>query len=126
MHEMSLAVSLMEIIRQEMDRNHATRLIAARVRCGLLSNVVPEALELAFEAATRADEALDANARRVLVGAALEIETEPAVLRCTLCNREFRANERGGLFSPCPACGNQCGHKVVSGTEMYLHNLEVI
>ena len=126
MHEMSLAISLVDIIRQEMDRNNATRLLKARVRCGLLSNVVPEALELAFEAVTRADEARDAQEHRVLAGATIEIEEEPAILRCTLCEREFSTNEHRGVFSPCPACGNQCGHKVISGTGMYLQSLELL
>lgn len=126
MHEMSLAASLVDIIRQEMDKNNATRLLKARVCCGLLSNVVPEALELAFEAVTRVDEADDARANRSLVGAVLEIEEEPATLRCALCGREFSTNERKGVFSPCPDCGNQCGHKVVSGLGMYLQSLELV
>ena len=126
MHEMSLAVSLVDIIRQEMGKNNATRLLKARVRCGLLSNVVPEALELAFEAVTRADQAKDALENRTLVEAVLEIEEEPAILCCTLCNMEFSTNERKGIFSPCPNCGNQCGHKVVSGMGMCLQTLELL
>lgn len=126
MHEMSLAASLVDIIRQEMKKNNATRLVKARVRCGLLSNVVPEALELAFEAVTRADRAKDTLENHTLVEAVLEIEEEPAILCCTLCNKEFSTNERKGIFSPCPNCGNQCGHKVVSGMELYLQSLELI
>jgi len=126
MHEMSIAASLVDLVHQEMDRNNATRLLRVRVVCGLLSNVVPEALELALEAVTRVEAAHGTWTQHELAGAVLEIEEEPAVLCCTACNREFTTNERRGIFAPCPDCGNQCGHRVISGMGMYLQSLEII
>lgn len=117
MHEMSLCTSLLEIVRQEMEKHGAARLVRVRVRHGALANVVPEALAMAFEVLTADSE---------LEGARLEMVEEAVTLACGACGREF-APEPGiaARFSPCPYCGEELGHRILTGKELYLEHMEV-
>lgn len=117
MHEMSIAQSLITLIREEMTKHSATRLIRVRVRHGVLSGVVPEALSMAFEIMT-----VDTD----LEGALLETFEEPLRLACGSCKQEFTSDSPSPFFfEPCPQCGEEFGHKVLSGKEMYLDQLEI-
>ena len=52
MHELSIALSLVDAIAEELPNLGSVRVIAARVRIGALSGVAPEALSFAFDVAT--------------------------------------------------------------------------
>jgi hydrogenase nickel incorporation protein HypA/HybF len=52
MHELSIAMSLMDAIIEELPILGDVTVVAAHVRVGALSGVVPEALSFAFEVAT--------------------------------------------------------------------------
>ena len=117
MHEMSMAASLIKIIREEMEKHGATRLARVRVRCGAIANVVPESLTMAFEVMSQGTP---------LQGAELVLEEEPLRLACGACGVEF--SPEAGLtaqFSPCPACGEEFGHRVLAGKSLYIDNIEV-
>lgn len=117
MHELSLVVGLLDIVRQEMRKHGAEKLLLVRVRCGALANVVPEALSMAFEVQT-VDSDLD--------GARLELVEEPVRLACGGCGLEFSPRAiPTALFAPCPDCGEEIGHRVLSGKEMYIDHIEV-
>lgn len=123
---MALAESLLKTVLEEMEKRGACRLHRVNVCCGLLSNVVPESLELAFEAVMRAEAAKPrAGGGQDIASARLEIEELPAVLRCNACRQEFSTDRQGGVFSACSACGNRLGHTIVSGTELYLKSMEI-
>jgi hydrogenase nickel incorporation protein HypA/HybF len=117
MHEMSLVVSLLDIVRQEMKSNGAKKLVRVRVRCGVLVNVAPEALRMAFAVQT-----MDTD----LAGARLELVEEPLRLACGACAREFTpVRAPVALFSPCPACGEEIGHRVLAGKELFVERIEM-
>ena len=65
MHELSIAVSLVETVCEQLPQLGCVRVRAVRIRVGSLSGVAPDALEFAFEVASQ-DSAI--------AGAALEIE----------------------------------------------------
>ena len=118
MHEMSLVVSLLDIVRQEMEKHPSGRLAAVRLRCGVLANVVPEALSMAFEVQTSGT---------VFEGARLELHEEPLCLCCGGCGREFApaSVSPAAIFSVCPGCGEEIGHTVLTGKELYIDHLEL-
>ena len=69
MHELSIAMSLVDCICEELPQvGGDARLLAVRVRVGALSGVVPEALSFAFEVAA---------SESPLAGIALDIEQTP-------------------------------------------------
>ncbi|CAM2061541.1 Hydrogenase maturation factor HypA 1 [Desulfovibrionales bacterium] len=115
MHELSIVMSLVKIIQQELEKHGAMKLFRARVRYGVLANVMPEALTMAFTATVSGTS---------LEGAVLELEVVPLVVVCSKCEEEFAPEHPELLFMPCPACGDAFGHRVLSGKELYLDYLE--
>lgn len=116
MHEMSLASGLINIIKEEMTKAEKARLIRVTLCYGALSNVLPEALSTAFELLTEGTP---------LSGAEIVLNEEPAVLSCWACRHSFTLSGRHEIFMPCPACGRELGHRVVSGKGLYIHSMEV-
>lgn len=114
MHEMSIVASLIDIIKAELAANNATKLLMVRVKHGRLSNVVPEAMEFAFTAMTMGTE---------FEGARIELEEIPLTLRCAICKTEFSPEDKD-IFMPCPQCGEQLGHAILTGRELFLASLE--
>jgi hydrogenase nickel incorporation protein HypA/HybF len=117
MHELSLVQSLLDIVRQELRAHELTRLKAVKVTCGRLSGAVPDALHMAFTALTR-DTDLD--------GSRLDLEMVPVKLQCGECGKSFSSPDKGSLaaFAPCPSCGQEIGHRVVSGQDLNIEYIE--
>jgi hydrogenase nickel incorporation protein HypA/HybF len=115
MHELAIAQSLVDIIAQELKKHGAVRLIRVKVKHGALSAVVPEALKLSFEAMTMDTE---------MAGAVLETEEVPLVVRCRQCEQEFSPATEDTIIMPCPHCGAEFGHEVVTGRELYIEHIE--
>jgi hydrogenase nickel incorporation protein HypA/HybF len=112
MHELSIAVSLVEIAEEEAERL-GVRVSAVHFRLGALSGVVKEALLSSYEMAS-ADTALE--------GSRLVIEEVPVMVYCARCD-EQRPLESVQLFR-CSACGSPTPD-VRQGKEMELVALEV-
>lgn len=93
MHELSLAVEIIEIATNEARRHGNGRIQAVHLRLGPLAGVVEEALLAAFPLAaqgTKAD------------GADLVIEKVPLIVYCTRCRAERQIGFEVWLF--CPVC----------------------
>ena len=114
MHELSVALSLVDIASEEMARLGATRVASVRVRLGALSGVVKDALLFSFEAAIEGT---------ALEGARLEVEDVPVTVWCVACAAE-RALARIG-YRRCPVC-DAVTPRIVRGEELELIGLEVV
>ncbi|WP_294559562.1 hydrogenase maturation nickel metallochaperone HypA [uncultured Mailhella sp.] len=115
MHELSLMASVMDIAREELSRHGASRLLLLRIRYGVLDQVQPEAMRMAFEAMT---------AGTPHEGATLELVEEPLGLRCSLCGHVFHPEDRNALYAPCPACGDTVPFSITEGEGIFLDHLE--
>lgn len=113
MHELSIAMSILESLQEEVKALGCGPVEAVHIRVGGLSGVVPEALASAYELAAEAT----AFARARLV-----IEQVPIVIYCPTCGRE-RQTESPGWFC-CPECNTLSG-ELVSGRELEIAALEV-
>lgn len=110
MHEMSIALALVEQLESLAAEHHAERITTVSVRAGVLRQIVPEALEVAFETAaegTRAE------------GAALELEIAPVVARCRGCGHRFQPALDSFL---CPRCG-QADVAIAEGDDILLTSI---
>lgn len=118
MHEMSIAHSLIDLIREETKNHEGRRLLRVKVRHGVLAGIVPEALEMAFLVLTEKTD---------LEGVVLETEEDPLRMQCGACGHEFIApgTRASALISACPECQEEFGHKVLSGREMFLDQMEL-
>ena len=113
MHELSIALSILDIASEEAERLGASRVRAVHLKLGPLSGVVKEALLSAYDLA-REGSSLD--------GSRLLIEDVPIRTRCPACAGE-RPVESLQLMV-CSACGAPAG-EIVSGRELEITALEI-
>ncbi len=113
MHELSIAMSILESLQEEVEQRGCGPVEAVHIRVGGLSGVVPEALRSAYELA--AEQTPFARSRLV-------IEEVPIVIYCATCARE-RAVEPPGWFR-CPACHTPSA-EIVAGRELEISALEL-
>ena len=109
MHELSIASGIAEVAER-----HAAgrRVVAVSVRVGRLRQVVPSALEFAFELVAQGT---------VLEGARLELEEVPAAGRCRDCGAQ---TELSAFPFACAACG-ALDLEISAGEELSVEELEV-
>src|SRR5919204_4062920 len=109
MHELSLADAVVAIAR---DHARGRRVSAVDVKVGRLRQVVPEALEFAFELVAAGTE---------VEGAELRVEHVPARVHCARCETE---REAGEFPLACASCGS-VDVDVVAGDELLVEALEL-
>ncbi len=113
MHEVSYALSLLELLEQSAQDRGLRRVTAVEVVMGELSGLAPEALEFAFTALAPGRGPLLAEARLV-------IRRRPARARCSGCGAEFAVSVHG---LACPSCGGGGAH-MYQGDEFLLASYE--
>ena len=113
MHELSIALSLIDAASEELARHAGARVMAVHLRIGSLAGVVSDALLFSFDTAA---------AGTPLEGARLAITTVPARVWCGRCegerDLEDPANRR------CPVCGAPAP-RLVAGDELEVVALEI-
>jgi len=112
MHELSIMESALSAALAEARKAGARRILLIRLRIGILSGVVPEALEFAFEALTPGT---------LAEGAELAIDKVAARFWCAACAREFQSDD---MFTECPGCRQPSG-ELRAGREMEIASLEI-
>lgn len=115
MHELSIAVNLIETVCEELPRlGTGVRVTVVRMRIGTLSGVVPDALRFSFDVAA-ADSRIE--------GASLQIEEVPVAVYCAACRAEREL--ASPLHLRCPVC-DSASPDVRRGREVELIALEVV
>lgn len=112
MHEMSIAVSLVQTSLEQAAVHGAGGVSRVFLRLGALSGVEPEALKFCFPMAA---------AGTLCEGAELEIQVQPARGLCGRCGATSLVH---GLMDPCPGCG-AWPLGLEGGREIQLESLEV-
>src|SRR5262249_10748285 len=79
MHELSIALGIVDVAAEEAERHGAIRVVAVRLRLGPLAGVVKEALLSAYELAREGTP---------LEGSRLDVEEMPLVAYCPACAAE--------------------------------------
>jgi hydrogenase nickel incorporation protein HypA/HybF len=113
MHELSIALSIVEAATEEAERQGEVRVRAVHMRLGPLSGVVKEALLSAYGLAREGTR---------LESADLVIEETPLVAYCPACAAPCTLTSVQELC--CPACGTLT-IKVISGRELEVVALEI-
>jgi hydrogenase nickel incorporation protein HypA/HybF len=111
-HEMSLAESVLQIVRDAARSEGFSRVKTVHLEIGQLAGVEPEAMRFCFDVVARSTLADQAR---------LEIIATPGAGWCMICGRQVAIAAR---FDACPDCGS---HQVqaTAGTEMRVRELEV-
>jgi hydrogenase nickel incorporation protein HypA/HybF len=113
MHELSIAMSIVEGATEEARTRGLEHVTAVHLRLGALSGVVKDALLFCYEAACQDTE---------LAGSKLCIQELPVTLFCAACQCERRAV--GPQDMRCVACG-ELSAEIVHGRELEVVALEV-
>ena len=112
MHELSIALSLIDMASEEAERL-GVQVEVLHLRLGALSGVVREALLFSFDLAAEGTP---------IAGARLEIEDVPVVVFCPACNEERPLPGIQNFL--CPVCGTPTP-EVVRGRDLELATMEV-
>jgi len=112
MHEMSIALSILDIVKNEAEKANSKKITEIVMEIGNLAGVEIEALEFAMKACLTEDLVKDC---------ALKIKTIDALSLCNDCLKEFECEN---LFSVCPHCGSYSS-KLIKGQEMSVKSIVV-
>lgn len=112
MHEMSIAQSLIDILREEMLTHNAKTLRSVRLNIGQMSAIVPDALSFCFQIITGGTE---------LEGARLIMDIIPLMGYCNECEKEFEIKDYAFL---CPSCGST-KINTIGGQDLSIVEIEV-
>jgi hydrogenase nickel incorporation protein HypA/HybF len=114
MHELSIAVSLVEAAEEEVAKYGRSKVDAVHLRLGPLSGVQKEALLFSYDIATEGTS---------LQGSRLLIEDSPVVVFCDVC--QDRRPVRSLQSFCCAICDTPATH-VVQGRELEVVALEIL
>lgn len=114
MHELSVALSLIEGVEKEMARHEGARVATVHLRLGPLSGVVKDALLFSYSLACEGTP---------LANSVLQIEDIPIAVYCAACAREQPAVSMQCLC--CSVCGSP-STQVRHGSELEVYALELI
>jgi hydrogenase nickel incorporation protein HypA/HybF len=113
MHELSIALSMIEEIEEQTEKHGGGVVEAVYVRIGVLSGVDPQALRFAYEMASEGT---------VLEGSRLEIESVRLVVFCPGCAMTHRPDPQHIL---CPRCLTP-EQEILEGRELEVKALELM
>lgn len=109
MHELSIAASIIDIALRHAAGRQVTK---ALVKIGHLRQVVPSALLFSFEVVAQGT---------LVEGAKLEIESVPAVGKCSHCGAETRLEQ---FPLQCATC-ESFDLEIIAGEELIVESLEL-
>ncbi|MGI8772892.1 MAG: hydrogenase maturation nickel metallochaperone HypA [Acidobacteriaceae bacterium] len=113
MHELSIAISMIDQILEESESRGGLDVEAVHLKLGIFSGVDREALLFSYELACEGT---------ALQGSRLVIETIPLVIHCAACQKDRTPPSVYQLC--CPECQTP-GQTIVSGREIEVASLEV-
>jgi len=112
MHEMSIAMALLDQLEQLALEHGGVRIESFTVKAGELRCIVPEALQLAFE--VLADGGIAA-------GATMTLEIEPVLASCRVCGDRFRPQRQ---CYQCPEC-KQADVDFIEGNDIVISSMTI-
>lgn len=114
MHELSIALSIVEGAEEEAARCGATAVCSVHLRLGMLAGVVKEALLFAYEQACEGT---------VLEGSQLVIEDVPVLIQCSSCNEPRSPHSLWRL--ECATCDMPAAG-IAQGKDLQIFAMEVV
>jgi len=113
MHELSIALSIVELAQEELQRQRGRRVAAIHLKLGPLSGVVSQALLSSYELACEGTP---------LEGSRLVIDALPIEIECDRCGKVQPAISMQEMA--CRVCGTPSA-KVVRGRELEVVAMEI-
>jgi hydrogenase nickel incorporation protein HypA/HybF len=111
-HELSIAMSIVEIATEYAEKDNSDKVLEIEIEVGDLSGVVIEALDFAMQSAVK---------MTICENAKWEIIRVKAVAKCNTTGKSYELNN---LYSPCPYC-KEYGHELIQGKELRVKSILV-
>ncbi|MCK9451803.1 MAG: hydrogenase maturation nickel metallochaperone HypA [Bacteroidales bacterium] len=112
MHELSIAMQIVEIVEEEARKHDSAQVSAVHLEIGTLSGVEPDALKFAMEEAVRHSMAAKADIFYHFI---------EAVAVCEECCHEFKTQD---YFKVCPYC-NSINTGFLKGKELKIKSIDI-
>ena len=112
MHELSIAVNIVDIATREAEKNQARKIQSLDLEVGALSGVITEALEFAMEIAVRDSMLEHAN---------ISIHRIDGRASCNECGKAFEIDH---LSDICPQC-DSLDIRLMQGQELRIRSLKI-
>ena len=112
MHELSIAISIVEIAERHADQETAGKVEEVELDIGTLSGIEFEALEFALTVAVK---------ETTLEHTRFRINRIEPLAECRSCSNLYAP---GGIYSECPECG-KADTRLIKGKELYIKSLLV-
>ena len=112
MHEMSIALSIIDIAEKEVKKAKATKVNEIELEVGQLAGVEYRALEFAFETIVK---------DTILENAIVKIHKPKGQAICSNCKTTFELKD---LYSACPKCDGYY-YNIIKGKELRVKSLLV-
>lgn len=112
MHELSIAINILEIAEEQCRRHNGEKVISVSLEIGKLSGVMLEALELALDSAKQGSIAQDAI---------FEILNIDGTAECIECGTQFNTVE---YINRCPSCSS-FKTQILKGKELKVISLQI-
>lgn len=113
MHELSIAESIAEVVREKATECGAARVKNVRLKIGEASGIVLDSLTFSFE--------MIASFEPLLTGTQLSIESTPHRAWCRHCEQAFPVVN---FVARCPTC-ESWSSEILSGTELQIIEMEI-
>jgi len=113
MHELSIALSIIDIAEQEVKKNDAKEVVEIELEIGKMSGIEPYALDFAWD---------QAIINTVLEKADRKTQYIEGRAKCQDCGNEFNIEN---IFDECPSCKSYI-KELKSGKELRVKSLTVI
>ena len=112
MHELSLAMSVREIVEDAAEKNGSKKVNEVNIIVGEFSSVSVDALEFAMEVAKKGS---------VFENAKINIKSAKTILTCSQCNSETTMED---YIFKCSTCGST-SVRIISGDRMYVESIDI-
>ncbi|MFC2089256.1 hydrogenase maturation nickel metallochaperone HypA [Bacteroidota bacterium] len=112
MHEMSIALSIIDVVDEQARKAEAKAVKEVEMDIGTMSGIEYEALEFALQAAVQ---------NTIMQSSAIVINRIRARSECMECGHQFDA---ASFFSDCPSC-KQNNTKLICGRELQVKSIVI-
>ncbi|MGA3334014.1 MAG: hydrogenase maturation nickel metallochaperone HypA [Terracidiphilus sp.] len=113
MHELSIAMSIVDAVTEAASAYPGARVKEVRLRVGALASVVDDSLQFCWELATEGSP---------LAGATLVIQKLPVIVHCDACGADAQID--GVQSFRCPRCGAPAAD-LRQGRELEIESIEL-
>ncbi|MCK5105049.1 MAG: hydrogenase maturation nickel metallochaperone HypA [Cyclobacteriaceae bacterium] len=112
MHEVSIALNIIKIAGEELEKANGKGIEKIHLSVGKLSGVVIESLRFALDVSKKDGP---------LFNSEINIDEVPAKMKCQSCGHEFKADD---FYITCPKC-NEYKLEVLTGKELIIKSLTI-